>query len=168
MPGPFTTPVAGSVPFEPNRNPGYGGGPSGIESTDVQNAIEEVVGIVTSKARFAMVFCHNSTVGNNNWLGFSELVPSNTTPLIIPVASQLKEIAFSYNGLSVDGQMKIYKNGLLPGNVIYTMTLTNQNNFILVSGLNILLAQGDRISAQWVDTGQNPSDAALQFFFQTV
>lgn len=164
------TQLAQGTPFEPNRNPQFGGnaGPSGIVSEDVQSAIEEVKAVVTSIARFAMVFVANGTVGNNNWLGFNELVTSQTTPLIVPVACQLKELAMSFNGAAVDGVLLIYKNGLVnPTNVIYTNTFTNVNGFKLMTGLNIPLAAGDRISAQWQDTGDNPSDAALQFFFQT-
>ena len=43
MSGPFTSPVALSVPFEPNRDPQWNGnaGPSGIQSINVQDAIEE-------------------------------------------------------------------------------------------------------------------------------
>jgi hypothetical protein len=164
------TQLAQSTPFEPNRNPQYGGnaGPSGIASLEVQSAIEEVKAIVASIARFAMVFVANGTVGNNNWLGFNELVTSQTTPMIIPVNCVLKEMAFSFSGAAVDGVLLIYKNGLVnPTNVIYSNTFTNVNTYKLMSNINIPLAQGDRIAAQWQDTGDNPSDAALQFFFQT-
>lgn len=164
------TQSAEDTPFEPNRNPQFNGnlGPSGITSLETQSAIEEVKNIVTGLARFAMVFVANGTVGNLNWLGFNELVTSQTTPMIIPVACVLKELAMSFNGAAVDGVLLIYKNGLVnPTNVIYSNTFTNVNTYKLMSGLNIPLAAGDRIAAQWQDTGDNPSDAALQFFFQT-
>lgn len=164
------TQLAQGTPFEPNRNPQYGGnaGPSGITSEDTQSAIEEVKALVVSKARFAMVFVANGTVGNNQWLGFNELVTSQTTPLIVPVACQLKELAMSFNGAAVDGVLRIFKNGLVnPTNVIYTNTFTDVNTSKLMTGLDINLAAGDLIRAQWQDTGNNPSDASLQFFFQT-
>jgi hypothetical protein len=164
------TQLAQSTPFEPNRNPQYGGnaGPSGIASLEVQSAIEEVKAYVASIARFAMVFVANGAIGNNTWLGFNELVASNTTPMIIPVNCVLKEMAFSFSGVAVDGVLLIYKNGLLnPTNVIYINTFTNVNTYKLIPNINIALAAGDRIAAQWQDTGDNPSDGALQFFFQT-
>lgn len=142
---------------------------NGFASNTVQEAIEEVKTTAEGKARFGVSFIGNGTLGNNTWLGFSELVPSNTTPMIVPVAMQLKELAFSFSGANVDGQMKIFKNGLVnPTNVVYTMTLSNDNTFQLDSGLSIPFVPGDRISAQWIDTGDNPSDVALQFFFMTV
>ncbi len=141
---------------------------NGFTATDVQAAIVEARDNAVSKARFAMVFVHNGSVGNNTWLGFSELVPSNTTPLVVPVACKLTELAMSFAGANVDGVLLIYKNGTAnPANVIYSNTFTNQNTSKLMTGLNITLNAGDLLRAQWQDTGDNPNDAALQWFFQT-
>lgn len=139
---------------------------NGFTATTVQAAIVEARDAAKATARWAVMFVHNSTVGGGNWLGFNELVPSNTTPLVVPVACKLTELAFSFAGANVDGQMQIFKNGIVAGNVIYTMTCTNANVSKLDTGLNLSLAAGDLIRAQWVDTGDNPNDACLQFFFQ--
>lgn len=152
------TPAAG-IPFNNSAN--------GFSSNQVQPAIEEARNTAVGKARYSMVFVHNSTVGGNNWLGFSELVPSNTTPMVIPVNSKMTELAFSFAGSNIDGQMKIFKNGTAVGNVVHTMTLTNANTYQLDSGLSVSLNAGDLLRAQWTDTGDNPNDACLQFFFQT-
>lgn len=140
---------------------------NGFAATNVQAAIEEAKNTAVGKARFAMAFVHNGSVGNNTWLGFSELVPSNTTPLIVPVACKLNELALSFAGANVDGVLLIYKNGTSnPTNVIYSNTFTNENTFKLMSGLNLPLVAGDQLRAQWQDTGDNPNDVALQWFFQ--
>lgn len=140
---------------------------NGFTATDVQAAIEEAKNTAVGKARFAMTFIHNGSVGNNTWLGFSELVPSNTTPLVVPVACKLSELAMSFAGANVDGVLLIYKNGTAnPANVIYSNTFTNQTTSKLMTGLNLTLAAGDLLRAQWQDTGDNPNDAALQWFFQ--
>lgn len=140
---------------------------NGFVATNVQAAIEEARDSAVGKARFGMAFVHNGSVGNNTWLGFSELVPSNTTPLIVPVNCKLTELAFSFAGANVDGVLLIYKNGIVnPLNVIYSNTFTNQNSFKLMSGLNLTLNAGDQLRAQWQDTGDNPNDVALQWFFQ--
>lgn len=140
---------------------------NGFTATNVQDAIIEAKDTAVGKARFAMVFAHNGTVGNNTWLGFNELVPSNTTPLIVPVDCKLSELAMSFAGANVDGVLLIYKNGTSnPANVIYSNTFTNQNTSKLMTGLNLSLVAGDQLRAQWQDTGDNPNDAALQWFFQ--
>lgn len=140
---------------------------NGFVATNVQAAIEEARDSAVGKARFGMAFVHNGSVGNNTWLGFSELVPSNTTPLIVPVNCKLTELAFSFAGANVDGVLLIYKNGIVnPLNVIYSNTFTNQTSFKLMSGLNLTLNAGDQLRAQWQDTGDNPNDVALQWFFQ--
>lgn len=140
---------------------------NGFTSTNVQSAIEEARSTAVSKARFALTFTHNGTVGNNTWLGFSELVPSNTTPIIVPINCILSELAMSFAGANVDGVLLIYKNGTTnPTNVIYSNTFTNQNLYKLMTGLNLSLVAGDQLRAQWQDTGDNPNDAALQWFFK--
>lgn len=154
-----TVTPAAAIPFNNSTN--------GFTANLTQPAIEEARNTAVGKARYAMVFVHNSTVGANNWLGFSELVPSNTTPLIVPVASTLKELAFSFAGANVDGQMKIYKNGTGSGDIVYTMTLSNANLYQLDSSVNVALVAGDQLRARWSDTGDNPNDACLQWFFQT-
>lgn len=164
------TQLAGDTPFEANRDPQFNGnlGPSGITSLDTQSAIEEVKSIVTGIARFASVFVANGTVGNNNWLGFNELVTSLTTPMVIPVKCILKEMAMSFNGTAVSGVLLIYKNGTNnPIDVVNSTVFTNVNTVKLITNLNIVLNPGDLIRAQWRDTGNNPADASLQFFFQT-
>lgn len=140
---------------------------NGFIATNVQDAIVEARDTAVGKARFAMVFVHNGTVGNNTWLGFSELVPSNTTPLVVPVNCKLNELAMSFNGANVDGVLRIFKNGTAnPANVIYSNTFTNQSTLKLMTGLNLSLVAGDLLRAQWADAGDNPNDVALQWFFQ--
>lgn len=141
---------------------------NGFTATNEQDAIEEARDTAVGKARFAMLFVHNGTVGAGTWLGFSELVPSNTTPLVVPVAAKLKELAMSFKGANVDGVLKIFKNGTTdPTHVVASITFTNENTYKLVTGLDIDLVAGDLLRAKWTDTGDNPSDACLQWFFQT-
>ena len=51
------TQLAVQTPFEPNRNPQWGGsaGPSGIVSIDVQSAIEEVKAQAFANDRFLVL-----------------------------------------------------------------------------------------------------------------
>lgn len=136
-------------------------------ATTVQAAIEEARDSAIAKARWGTVFTINGTVVNNTWLGFDALVPSDTTPIIVPRASNLVELGFSFAGANVDGEIKIYKNGTGAGQLVYTMTLTNANVSKLDTGVNVSFAAGDLVRAHWTDTGDNPSDASLQFYFQT-
>lgn len=102
MAGPFVTPVAESTPFEPNRNPQWGGnaGPSGIVSTETQSAIEEVMfkapGLI-SKPTFT--FGRSGNLPNNTYL-LCDTVPSNISSRVIMTAnSVVTKIGYMNDGI---------------------------------------------------------------------
>jgi len=141
---------------------------NGFTSTNAQSAIEESKNTAVGKARFTIVTTFNSTVGNNNWLGYNELLPGNITPIRIPVSCVLKEITFSWSGAAVDGRYDLYKNGTAGGNIAYqTPNIVNQANGINITGLNLSFVAGNFFIGRWIDNGDNPSDMAVVYFFQT-
>lgn len=154
--------------FDDAENITFDNSSNGFTSTNAQNAIEESKNTAVGKARFTITTTFNSTVGNNNWLGYNELLPGNVTPIRIPVSCTLKEITFSWSGASVDGRYDLYKNGTAGGNIVYqTPNIVNQANGINITGLNLSFVNGDFFVGRWIDTGDNPSDMAVVYFFQT-
>ena len=141
-------------------------------STNVQDAIEESYNSAIAKPRFSIVTAFNGTTGNNDWLGYNELIPGDQVPIRIPMNCKLKEITFAYRdtligSASVDGEFRLYKNGLSnPTNVVHTETFSNQNNGKIVSGLNISFSSNDVMVGRWTDLGSNPNDMAIAYFFQ--
>lgn len=145
MPGPFVTPVAQSVPFEPNRNPQYNGnpGPSGISSDNAQDAIEEVKGFAESIARFVISPGFDGTASSGRYLEFSSNVNSNNSGFVIPRAGAIKELslAATSNATTV---IEVRKwNGSVE-TVLTSISLTAQRTNYL-TGLNVVLAAGDEL-----------------------
>lgn len=141
---------------------------NGFIATDVQAAIEESKTSAPGKARASVTCTFNGAIGNNNWLGYNELLPGNTVPIRVPWNSTLKEITVSYtSGVAVDGQLVIYKNGTAAGNIVHTETFTNQSDGKNIT-LSLSLTSGDTIRGRWRDTGDNPSDMAIVYFFLLV
>lgn len=138
---------------------------NGFVATNVQAAIEEARDSAPGKARASVTCTFNGIIGNNQWLGYSELLPGDTVPIRVPWNCVLSEITVSYNGLSVDGKLVLYKNGTASGNIVDTETFTNVDNGKNYSP-NITLSSGDTIRGRWTDTGSNPSDMAVVYFFQ--
>ena len=147
----------------------------------VQEAIEEIADtLIPNLTRFGITTTFNSTVSSNQWLGYSELLPGNTTPIIIPKKCKLQEITFSWTSVisivggivtitgTVDGRFDLYKNGTAAGNIVYQKTFANAGAGGIGSSINISLNAGDFIIGRWVDSGDNPSDAAICYFFQPV
>lgn len=152
---------------------------NGFLSTTTQQAIEEIkTTIIPSLSRFSIITFFNGTIGNNQWLGYSELLPGNTTPIVIPINCTLKEITFSWNstislvgGLititgNVDGRFDLYKNGTSSGDIVFSRTFTNSGAGGVSTDINVNFNSGDIIIGRWVDQGDNPSDAAICYYLQ--
>lgn len=76
MAGPFTTPVAKSVPFEsePERS-------NGFQSKDVQEAIEEALALAISNDRYLVLCDYNGNANNGRLLEFFSGIDSYDAPL---------------------------------------------------------------------------------------
>jgi hypothetical protein len=169
--GIFNSGVAKSIPFDTTDN--------NFGSPSVQEAIIEAKNKAISVSRFTITGIFNGTIGNNNWLGYSEVLPGNQVPIRLPINCKLREISFSYytstllgvplSGDQVTGKFKIFKNGLTdPTHVIHTEQFTNQVGGKTVSGLDLSLNANDFIVGKWIDEGNNPSDMAIVYFFEVI
>lgn len=167
MAGPFTTPVAESTPFEPERNPDATGQQSNLESENVQDAIEEAYWSAPgSIARFTLTLMHNGTVGNGTFFGYSDLISGDDTPVVLPRKSQFTEFTFSNNRSNADYTLEFRKN-TLTGTPFLSVSKTN-TQFFYEDGLTELFNPGDQIYVKYVDNGKNARDVSIVLFFQNV
>lgn len=125
MPAPFVTPVAVSVPFEPNRNPQYGGnaGPSSIVSTDVQSAIEEVKTIAIGNDRWTIVASYGGNANTGRYLEIFPGTDSLTIPIFFPTVTKLIAVVIqstdsptgtiSWYDLNVSSTVPVYSLSLV-------------------------------------------------------
>lgn len=152
---------------------------NGFTSQNTQEAIEEAKNLAIAASRFAITTFFNGTIGNNNWLGFSEVIPGNQVPIRLPIKCRLKEIQFSYAQSSllgiplgseqVDGRFDLYKNGLTsPDDVVFQGSFVNQAGGKYFTNVNVDFVAGDFMVGRWVDQGDNPSDMAIVYFFEVL
>lgn len=164
MSGPFTFPVAQAVPFDGTEDSEGNVVNPPFVSENVKDGIIEARDEAPGKARAHRLFTHNGTLGDNFWHGYSNLIPSNTTPMIIPWDCVLKEYSLSANRPSMDGRMDFYLNGLTGGDIVYSIQFNNVNT-TLIDFPELSLNAGDLLRLRWVDQGQNPRDAISTFDF---
>lgn len=155
------SPVSRSTPFD-NTVTNWPINPN------AQEAIEYARSNAIATVRFCIVTVFNGTMSNNQWCGYSELLPGDSVPIVVPLSCRLKELAVSYNGASVDGRFDLYKNGTAAGDIIdsSTFTFANQANRKVFTGINYTFVSGDQIRMRWVDLGDNPSDVAIVYYFE--
>lgn len=142
---------------------------NGFTADNTQEAIEEAKDAAPGKARASIICTFNGTVGNNNWLGYSELIPGDQVPILIPFNCVLKEMTVVYQNAflgspSIDGRLDLYKNGTAGGNIVFQHTFTNDNDGAILFP-EITFATGDQLRGRWVDQGDNPSDMVICYFF---
>jgi len=167
----YAAPVARAIPFD-----GSGFSPS-FTSTNVQDAIGEGRDSAISeanKARSTIVTHFNGTVTNNQWLGYTDQLPGDLVPIVIPWNCVLREISIRFDfsvflifvGQPIDGDFRIYKNGTSAGDVVLFENFANVTGGKLLTGLNVSFSAGDLIRGRWEDNGDNPADMAIVYSFQ--
>lgn len=164
MSGPFTFPVAQAVPFDGTETSDGNPVTPPFSAENTRDAIVEARETAIGKARVSIILLHNGTLGNGFWHGYSEIIPSDTTPIVIPWNCILREYTFSANRNSMDGRMDFYLNGTGAGDIVYSVQFNNVDT-ILTDFPEITLNAGDLLRLRWVDQGQNPNDVSSVLFF---
>ena len=164
MSGPFTFPVALSIPFDGTEDSDGNPVVPPFQSENTRDGIIEARSTAPGKARASVILLHNGTLSNGFWHGYSELIPSNTTPIIIPWNCTFKEYTFAANRNSMDGRMDFYLNGTDASDIIYSIQFNNVDT-ILSDFPEIDFNAGDLLRLRWVDQGQNPRDVSSVLFF---
>lgn len=123
---------------------------------------------LTGKLRDPRQFSMNGTVGNNNWITISELLPDYKYVFTEPV----KLIGMEWsngNGAGRDFDLKFFKNGILAGNLIRTYQVRNSTyDYGSQTGWGDLFNAGDWMRVQYVDQGDNVSDFGGRFNFEVL
>lgn len=125
MPGPFTSPVALSTPFEPNRNPQYGGnvGPSGITSENVQDAIEEAKADALANDRFLVLGFYGGNANTGRYLEFFAGSASDVSPIFVAVTSRLLTVTFQTTSASATATLGFFDLNVSSVTPVYSLAL---------------------------------------------
>lgn len=153
MPGPFTSPVARSTPFDDAI--------AQLGAEDVQTAIEALKTYINGIARFAVCAGFDGTASTGRWLEFITNVPSNTSPFILARSGALKELTLVGGNASQTGTVTIYKNG----SAWTTIALAAQKKNAIV-GLNLTFNALDEISMR-LTAGSIPQPMCYIFVVYT-
>lgn len=156
------TQVAKSVPFLNEKE--VGGDPIFTESDPktVQQAIEasgEKGQLALDTPRYTILLQNNGTVSNNTFIGYDSLIPGDSTPVIIPIDSQVLEFTFSNSRSNADYTLEFRKNGTGVA-TFYTVSKTN-TQFFTDNTIDETFDAGDQIYIKYLDDGNNASDAVI-------
>jgi hypothetical protein len=157
------SPVSRQTPFDP----------TGTEfvATNAQDAIIEATELAQGKARYALMLLNNGSYTNGQWVGYSELLPGNNTPIVFPVPVHIKEITFSNNNTNCEFNFT-FRLGTTGATPYRTWTVdTNTEKTATLSGIDDAIPAAstadDRIFIQYNKTGgSTASDVALILYVE--
>lgn len=161
------TVVADQVPFDNNPE----GTPIFTESSPetVQEAIEasgEKGQLALDTPRYTVVLQNNGTVSNGTFIGYDSLIPGDSTPVILPVKSEILEFTFSNSNSNADYTLEFRKNTLV-GTPFYSVSKTNTQYFV-DDIISEFFNSGDEIYIKYVDDGNNASDAVILLVLKAI
>lgn len=126
MPGPFTSPVALAVPFEPDRDPQWGGnpGPSGIQSINVQDAIEEAKADALANDRYLILAHYGGNASTGRYLECFPQEGSDTSPIYITVVSRLLSVTYQTTAASATCTIGFFDLNVSSVTPVYSLSLS--------------------------------------------
>ena len=99
---------------------------------------------------------HNSNIGNNDWINFSNLTPN--AKLVIPFDLTIEKLTWGNSNSSIDCDWKIYKNGITEADLCNTLEFRNTPNDYGSYDCSIDFNEGDWVRILYVDQGTNMND----------
>lgn len=135
-----------------------------ISENTVQEAIGAGVSTALNTPRYTIPLIYNGTLSNNEFIGYSNLLPGDDTPIVIPVDSTLEEYTFSNKNNNADFTIELRKNGTT-ASVFNTRSVTNTQSYV-ENSIGELFSAGDTIYIKYIDDGSNASDSAIILVFK--
>lgn len=162
-----STVVADSVPFDnnPNGTPVF----TATDPSTVQEAIEasgEKGQLALDTPRYTILLQNNGTLSNGTFIGYDSLIPGDSTPVIIPVDSQILEFTFSNSSSDADYTLEFRKNGTAVA-TFYSVSKVN-TQFFTDNTIDEIFNAGDQIYIKYVDDGNNASDAVIMLTLKAI
>ena len=152
-----TTDVAESVPFDNEGN--------GFDSDNVQDAIEEVDSEI-NPLRVPINLIYNGTLSNGDFIGYSNLLPGDETPIIIPITGSFVEFTWSNKNANADFALEFRLNSTV-GTPFFTWSVDNTQTAAVVLPTPESVTIGDEIYVKYIDEGTNAQDAAIVLLFKS-
>lgn len=146
------------------RSPGFI-----LQSINLEDAVYEAATTADdalNAPRYTITLQHKAQISNGTFFGYTELMPGNTTPIILPIESRLEEVTFSNSAINADFALE-FRINTTTGTPFYTQSFTNTQTSV-ISGLTQIFNSGDAIYIKYVDNGDNASDAVLVLYMRAV
>ena len=132
---------------------------------NAQDAIIELLGIA-APLRVPLPLIYNGTLSNGNWIGYSNLLPGDLTPIICPIDGFFVEFTWSNKSATADFALEFRKNSTV-ATPFFTWSVDNTKSAAIVLPTQEAFSIGDTIYIKYIDEGTNAQDAAIVLLFKS-
>jgi hypothetical protein len=140
-----------------------------FNSTNVQDAIIEAKQNAEGFPRAGIPLIQNGISGNGDLISYSNLTPD--TDIVFPVKTKLNEMTIGNTSTSVEFDLRIYKNGTAPGDLVTTINVStgsSRNAFFDLNSSNIIFEAGDYAKIEYIDQGTNAGDLVVVLWISRI
>ena len=147
------TQSAVQTPFQPLRNPGYGGGASPLVSTETQSAIEESLARAIANDRYSLLFSYNGNANVGRYLEVFPGIDSSVAPILFPIATNVLFLVSATTAASETCTFGWYNIAPVTPVLLYTTTFTAQKRLIETGAPTLFSIPAGALLAMKVDSG---------------
>lgn len=131
---------------------------------NVQDAIDNI-GDLVAPLRVPISLVHNGTVGNNTFIGYSNLLPGDSTPIVVPITGTFTGFTWSNSNSTADFALE-FRLVSTTATKFFTWTATNTQTSSVVLPTPEAVTTGQKFYVKYLDQGDNSSDAVIILQFR--
>ena len=142
---------------------------NGFVAGNVQDAIVEAKQNAEGFPRPGIPLVQNGTSGDGDFISYSNLTPD--TDIVFPVNTKLNELTIANTSTSVEFDLDIYKNGVAPGDLIKTVSVstgTSRSQAFDLNVDNLTFVVGDYVKLVYRDQGTNARDLVVVLWISRI
>ena len=135
-----------------------------FDADDIQEAFDNIDAIVAPLV-VPIALVYNGTLSDNEFIGYSNLLPGDTTPIISPLTGSFVGFTWSNSRSNADFALEFRKNSTV-ATPFFTWSVDNTKtaDVTLITSENF--NAGDEIYVKYIDEGQNAADATIVLKFR--
>lgn len=131
---------------------------------NVQSAVDNV-GDLVAPLRVPITLVHNGTLSNGDWIGYSNLLPGDATPVIAPLTGVWSGFTWSNNKTTADFALE-FRVGSTGATPFFTWSVDNTQSAFVEFPTAQAVTAGDKVFIKYIDEGTNAADAAIVLKFK--
>lgn len=137
----------------------------GFDAEDVQEAFQELDFIVAPLV-VPISLIYNGTLSNNEFIGYSNLLPGDSTPVISPMSGVWRGFTWSNSKDNCDFALE-FRIGSTTATPFFTWSVDNTQTADVNFPVSPSVTAGDEVYIKYIDEGTNAADAAIVLKFKS-